>query len=264
MAALPFACIPLPLGTIATGNETAAKLALHLGEFAYIGMTWRSAGNANLWIRGDFGSARDVDFVSLLSANALPGTTIRVRLGDTQAAVDGTAAYDSGALSFISPGITREDGLYHSHLELPSLQTRRWWRIDIGGHTGDFEAAKLVLGKKVVPSRYYSAGFEFGVEDLGEISLNRWGVPDESQGLIFRTLRFTLGWITEAEYETSWRPLAEKLGKRRVAHWCFDPAATTYRQARTYFGWLSDAPYATGGVNKPGTFSQDFVVNSMI
>jgi len=265
MAALPFAVKPLALGAMATGNETAGKLAAYLGETKYIGMTWRSTGASNVWIRGDFGTAQVIDFISLLSANALSGTTIRVRLGDTQAHVDGASSpYDSGVLPFISPSITRPDGLYHSHLQLGTPQTRRWWRIDIGSHTGDFEAAMLIMGQMITPARYYSQGHKFGVEDMGDVKVNRWGVPDETDGLIFRTLEFTLGWMDEAEFETKFRPLTEAIGKRGVALWCFDPAATTYRQARTYFGWLKDAPYATVGTAKPGTVSHDFSILSMI
>lgn len=263
MAALPFAVRPHPLYDIATGNQRTEKPALHLGEFKAIGMTWRSNGNANLWARGHFGYGRGTDFMSVLAANAQPGTTIRLRLGDTQAEVDGSAPYDSGAVPFISPAITREDGLYHCHLEFP-WSVRGWWRIDIGGHSGDFEAAKMVVGERVAPSRYYSPGFEFGVEDLGDISINRWGVPEETDGLIFRSLRFKLGWMTKVEFETKFRPLAERLGKRGVALWCFDPEATAYRQAQTYFGWLRDAPYATGGATWPGIYEQEFSILSMI
>lgn len=264
MAALPFAVIPTPLGTIATGNEQTAKPAVHLNEFMDIGMTWRSTGNTNLWVRGDFGSAKPIDFVSMLDANALAGTTIRVRLGDTQTHVDGTAPYDSTALPFISPSIARNDGLYASHLQLPSLQTRRWWRIDIAGHTGDFEVANLVMGQRATPARYYSSGFERGVQDQGDITIGRWGVADISDGLIMRTLRFELGWLDEAEYENTFAPLVESLGKRNVALWCFDPAATVYRQARTYFGWLKDSPLGIGGKFKPGTYSQEYSILSLI
>ncbi len=216
MAMLPFCVVPLPLGTVATGNELAERPAVHLGEFKHIGMVWRSSGNSNLWIRGDMGSAKAIDFCSLIMANAQAGTTIRLRLGDSQAQVDGSAPYDSGAVAFISPSITRDDGLYSSHLELPSVQTRRWWRIDIGGHSGDFEAAKLVLGQRVTPSSYYSGGFEFGAEDLGTSTFTQWGVPDETDGLIFRSLRFTLAWLNETEFETKFRPVIERLGRRGV------------------------------------------------
>lgn len=266
MAALPFCVVPHALGTVAAGNELASNPASHLGEFDTIGMTWKSSGNSNLWVRGDFGVARRVDFMSMLLAEALPGTTIRLRLGDSQAEVDGTADYDSGALAFISPAITRTDGLYHSHLELPSVQTKRWWRIDIGGHTGDFEAAGLVLGERITPANFYNPGWSMGVDDLGELDVSRYGVADETPGRIFRTLDFRLGWLSESDFETKMRPLVETLGRRRPALWCFDPTANAYRQARTYFGWLRNPPVATHSVNTPegARFEQEFQVLSMV
>jgi hypothetical protein len=264
MVSLPFLLKPHSLGTIASGNERAEKPAVHLGVLDAIGMTWRSNGASNLWIRGDFGSARPIDFVSLVHANAQAGTTIRVRLGDTQAEVDGTADYNSGVLPFIAPSIDREDGLYSSHLELLSLQTKRWWRIDIAGHTGDFEAAKLVLGKRIIPSRYYSSGFEFGDQDMGTLELTKWGIPDRQDGLILSTLKFKLGWIDEAEYEGKIRPLMRSVARREVLMACFDPTPNAYRQSRTFLGWLKDDPFAVGGGLKPGTFAQDFSILSMI
>lgn len=432
MPTLPFAVIPIALGTVTSGNERATNLASHLGELDTIGMTWKSTGNANLWARGNFASAKPVDFASVLRANALPGTTIRIRLGATQAEVDaeplvianqanttvtslgagvyraektagaaatydasavsstgiagdfvlriralqtdksmfigidaaptvsndhltidrsinfnsageirgyengtlvagplsyttadyfflqrvGTAitmsrgtgptiatatatwtftadastfffdssiadtngavevkmiagagtSYDSGALAFISPSITRDDALYSSHLELSTAQTTTWWRIDIAGHTGDFEAAMLILGKKVTPTTYYNPGWEMGVHDLGDIEIGRYGVPDETPGKIFRTLSFRFGWLSETDYETKWRGLAETLGKRRTALWCFDPTANVYRQSRSYYGWVRNPLVATHVANTPDgpRFQKDFEILSMI
>lgn len=265
MPQLPFVVIPTPLGTITTGNEISAKPASHLNEFLDIGMTWKSSGNTNLWVRGDFGSGgKKVDFVSLLGANAQAGTTIRFRFADTQAAVDGTADYDSGVQPFISPSITSDDGLYHSHWSLPFVHLKRWWRIDIGSHTGDFEAANLILGQKVTPSRYYSAGFEMGVQDQGDLEFGRWGVGDQTSGLILRTLKFDLEWLTETEEMTMFAPLMKKIGLRNPALWCFDPEATVYRQAKTYFGVVKGNPFATGGQTKPGNYSRSFSILSLI
>lgn len=264
MASLPFVVVPHPLGTITTGNEITAKPASHLGEFKDIGMTWKSSGNTNLWVRGDFGSAKAVDFVSLISANAIAATTIRIRLGDTQTEVDGTADYDSGAQAFISPSITREDGLYHSHWELPSVQTKRWWRIDIGSHTGDFEASVLALGQRLIPARYYSAGFESGIEDQGDLNFGRWGVVDDVPGVMLRTLKFELGWLSEAEEYVTFEPLMRKLGKRGFALWCFDPTPSAYRQQKTFFGRVTENPYSVGGKFAPGTYSREFSIQSVI
>lgn len=255
--------VPLDLGTMTTGNEAAGYPAINLKRFKAIGLTWKSTGNTNLWVRGDLGTAQAIDFFSIVSANAQPGTTIRLRLGDTQAAVDGTAAYDSGAVALINPSITRGDGLYHSHLELPSVQTRRWWRIDIGGHTGDFQASMLVLGRKVTPSRFYNLDFEFGTKDLGSMNWGRFGVMDEEPGSILRTVDMTLGWVSEAEFEASFRPMLESLGRRGVVHVCFDPQANTYRQAKTFMGILAKSPYAKG-IRKPQTYTMDFSLESFI
>lgn len=262
----PFAVIPLDLGTIATGNEKSNRLASHVNEFKNPGMVWESTGASSVWIRGDFGSAQEVDFIALLGTNATATTTFRLRLGDDQTEVDGTADYDSGAELIINPAITTTDGIYHSHFELPSTQTERWWRIDIGSHTGDFRCMAVVLGKRVNFADFYNGdgGVEFGFQDLSDLSLGGYGVSEEVEGIMLRTLRMNFGWMSEADRFSNFSPLVKALGKRGVAHWCFDPEATTKRQDKTYFGWLTELPSF-----RPSTFKQDrwqapFNITSMI
>lgn len=254
---------PINLGTIATGNETTGHEASLLNRLDAIGLTWKSSGNTNLWVRGQLAALTDIDFMAMLSANALPGTLIRLRLGTSQAQVDGTAPYDSGALPFISPSITREDGLYHSHLEIPSVQSASWFRIDITGHTGNFEASMVAMGEKIEPTRFYNPEFEYGIEDLGSLDISRWGVFDEQPGKIMRRLDFVLSWQTEEEWETSFRPMIEAMGQRSPLYCCFDPEPSVYRQARTYHGVLRKPPFARG-VKKPRTVSQEFSFLSVI
>jgi hypothetical protein len=105
-----------------------------------------------------------------------------------------------------------------------------------------------------------------GVEDLGDIDVGRYGVVDETPGRIMRTLNFQLGWLSEVDFETKFRPLVEAIGKRRPAFWCFDPTANAYRQARTYFGWLRNQLVATHTANTPDgpRFSKGFDVLSMV
>lgn len=434
MPSLPFAVIPAPLGTVASGNERTTNPASHLGEFDAIGMTWRSNGSGNLWARGDLGASSPViDFASVVAANAVAGTLWRIRLGASQTAVDGTPSisdlaalanqsmtlldtttrehraqksggaaegwdsfgssfasypgdfvarirpkqansnlivgllpsssltaitnfshniilrssgiaeagastalhdvalgayatdsywflervgtdlyirkggtgsvetstvahrftgvtgtanlgvaigsmgarvdliykedfYDSVYQTFISPSIERPDGLYTSHFELPFARGHRWWRLDVIGHTGDFEAAALVLGKRLTPANYYSPGWTRGIEDLGSFDMTRWGIADAEPGLIFRTLDFRLGWQTEADFETLFQPLMQKLGKRGVALWCFDPTSSVYRQSKTYLGWMRGALAATHSTQTPAgiRYEQEFDILSMI
>lgn len=261
----PIVIRPLDLGeAIVCGNAVDGHGVSHLRRHKAPGLTWKTSNSTSVWARGDLGTTQSIDFCALVAANALPDTKIRLRLGNTQAEVDGGAApYDSTALDFISPAVTTEDGLYHSHLELPSIVSARWWRIDITGHTGAFEASNLVLGAQLIPSHFYNPDYEHAGMDLGDIEFTNFGVPDETPGLLWRTIEFTLGWQTEDEYETKWRALAEKTGRRIPIYLVFDPEPTAYRQNRTYMGFF-DKPISSRGARKPRNMEQEFKVISYI
>jgi hypothetical protein len=187
------------------------------------------------------------------------GNAYDVRLMDTAA----MPSYDSGYQTLIAPAITASSGLYHSHLELGSASAATWWRLDISGHSGDFELADLVLGQKTEPSKFYNFDWEYGAEDLGAADIGRFGVIEVTPGIVVRTIAFALAWQTEAEFEASFRPMLEELGRRGIIYCVFDPEATVYRQARTYMGLFGKPPFARG-VRKPRTFSQDFLIRSFI
>lgn len=242
MADTPFFVEPLPFTVISTNNELAANPAAHLAEFQYAGMVWRTSsitgGNATVTL--DLGSLQDVDFVSVMAANALPGTTIRVDMDNTNTTLGGgSPTYTSGVLPFISPAVSGRP-YYHSHLEIGSVQTRRYAQIIIAGHTGAFEAAFIVLGRRVRPQRFYETEWEAGPDDQGAFAVNRNGVPSIADGSVLDAVAFELGWITEAEYETAFRPMLKRLGRRNPVFVSFDPAPTSYRQARTFFGTMRD------------------------
>ena len=112
-------------------------------------------------------------------------------------------------------------------------------------------------------SWFYNYDFEFGVEDMGGMEVTRFGVMNEEPGVVMRTASFTLAWVTEAEFEASFRPMIEKLGKKGIVFAAFDPDPTTYRQAKTYMGIMRKAPFARG-VRKPKTYQMDFEILSFI
>lgn len=255
---------PLDLGAITASAANSGHPVFALNRHKAIGVTWQADATSGLWARGKFDTTQTVNFAAMVAANAQVGTTIQLRLGNTQADVDGSSApYDSGALTFINPAIMREDDLYHSHLEMASPVAALWWRIDIGGHTGSFEASSLILGQSIEPSRFYNYDWQYGVRDLGTMDFTRYGVLDEEPGVIFRTVEFTLGWVSEAEYEASFRPLVENAGKRGIVYVVFDPQPSSYRQARTFMGVLDKPPFAKG-IRKPRTFELDWSIVSMI
>lgn len=262
----PIFVLPIDLGDMITDSAELGHAAHNLAEFKAPGTTWKASASGDHWVRGAWTSAQTVDFCAVIAANATAATKYRLRLGNSQADVDGSSApYDSGEIDFIAtaPVVAPDDGLYHSHLELPSAQTAMWWRLDFIDNPEPIEASMVVMGKKVTPSRFYNLDYEQGVDDLGEVQVNRWGVMDETDGLVWRKLDFSLAWISEAEFEQSFRPMMQRLGSRGVVYCCFDPTDSEYRQARTYMGVLSKSLFARG-VKKPRTFQQDFSIRSFI
>jgi hypothetical protein len=268
MPSKPFAVIPADLGSFDTvASEVAGHPASNLGEFNHIGMTWKTEDSAgpvnNCWIIGDFApNAPQIDFVSLLHA-AVPSTATWL-FALTDDATLATYDFSTGFIPFMDPVITREDGLYSTHLELPAPLTHRYWYLEIRGVPAALEAAKLIVGKKIEFANYYSPGFEFGTEDLGDMEIGRWGVPEETPGLIFRRLTAKFGWMSRADMDEKFRPLVERVGKRTPILFCMDPEATVNRQARTYFGWLREPPFFTGAVNKFDRYEAEFSILSMI
>lgn len=261
MAGKPFAVVPLELPAIVTGNAAATNPVTNLNVFDLINATWKSIGNTNLYVRIDFGANAVFDVVSLLGTNAQSGTTIRIRAGDSQAEVDGAADYDSGVVQLWASSGLGAKTFYHSMNEIPQ-QTKRWLRIDIGSHTGDFEAGVLVVGKKIQPSRFYETAYDRGVDDLGSVDFTRNGTPLKLDGAKLRTLTFQMSWITEAEMETSFRPLDEAVGLTGEVLWVFDPDAGSYRHDRMYYGYQREKSSITKRAYN--MFQKEFSIVSMI
>lgn len=250
----PFAVIPNAFTVDGVGNEKANRPATHAAEFKNYGMIWESSGASSVWVRGYFSEAVQIDFLGLLGTNATGSTTMRLRLGDNASEVNGTADYDSGTIVIRDPDPAPDTGVYHGHHELPAIEAKQWFRIDIGSHTGDFQAMAIVLGLKRQFADFYNGGdgVEFGFSDRGDIEIGSFGVVSEDDGFIMRTLQMQFGWMTTADYREKFAPLAKGIGKRGVALWCFDPEETDQRQDKTFFGWLKDMP-----TFRPSTWKQD-------
>lgn len=262
----PFAVLPERLTNISGGNARANRSIAHLAQHKYVGMLWESAGSSNLHAMGQFQDGDvPIDFASMMSANAGPSTTIRVRLGSSSSAVSGSgAAYDSGALPFINPAITRADGRYHSHLELDTPVTASWWRVDIGGHTGDFSACMQILGLKREPARFQNRDREIGFEDLGSVAFSRNGVLSDTRGSVLRKLLFRLQWVSDAEFWTQWYELGLRHddATARMIYWCLAPHEHEYRQNNTFLGTMR--PPLMKGNNYPKDNQTDFELRAIL
>lgn len=262
----PFAVLPLALKNISTNNAKSNRGATHLAWPEYPGMIWETDDvGGGVFVRGQFDGVRNVDFCSLMATNAQAGTTLRLRLGATQPEVDGTAPYDSGALPIIDPARAEESGLYHSHLELPAIEEASWWRIDIGGHSGEFAASTLILGEKREPSNFYNRDRQVGFEDLGSLEIARNGVIADTPGAVLRTLLFRLQWVSDEEFWTLWAPMARRRadGGKQIVLWAFDPEPTVRRQAKTFLGYMARDIFMRGN-DFPKANQMDFQLRAIL
>ena len=262
MASLPFFVKPIPFTILGCNNQLSSNPASNLADFHYAGATWKTSGVANKWMIGDFGSAQTVDFVGNLSSNAEAAARYMFALNTT--AMDGIgtgAAYSSGFLTFVSPAVTGRS-LYHSHLEIGTPQTYRYFNHYIIDQVGDFESAFLVIGKKIQPARYYDNDYERGFEDLSRFDLGRNGVPDIAYGSVLPSLKFTLSWLSEDEHENYIDPLLKACGTTEPLYVCFDPESTANRQGRTFFGRISASK--RGQRRHFNVWQRDFEFTSLI
>lgn len=265
----PIIMRPYAFSSLSSDNARAGYGAVNAGRFKAAGVVYRSDGSTNVNLKGHFGAGGlPIDFVALLSCNATSSTTARFKLGSSAANAASGVSYDSGAQVIRSPApaVERADGLSHWFWELPSAVSgsgANYCQLDIGSHTGDFEASMLVVGKKVQADRSYNLDYGFGADDLGGADLSNWGVVEDTGGVVRRSLDFALAWESEAKFETEFRPLIETVGQREPVYVCLDPQATSYRQARTYFGLLKRPLFARGS-RRPGTFLQEYSIISLV
>lgn len=266
----PLICLPMALDEIVCGNAQPGYYADHLARHDAAGVVWRTDGNSNVWAAGRFaGGSSTIDFVALLLTNADASTKARLRLGNgfDDAASGGEGDSTASLIRSPTPSVERRDGLSHWFFAFDAPVTATHWHLEITDHTGDFQASALVIGSKVVPSRFYNLDYSRGMRDLGDFKIGRWGVPEDTGGQTQRTIEFALGWIDEAEFEDSFLPMMERLrdanGNLVPLYCCFDPAASSYRQSRTYFGYLGK-PLVARGIRKPKTYTQEFSIVSLI
>jgi hypothetical protein len=261
MAGIPFFVLPLAFTINAVGNQATTNPATNLAEFLYAGMTWKTTSAASCYVIVDLGAVQPIDFVGLLQTNAGSADTWIVTADATLSGITGTPSYSSGSLPIISPTVTGRSG-YNSHLELSSRISVRYIKVSMTIAGAYLETPFLVIGKKVAPARYYEPEWESGPDDQSIFAISRQGVPDIAPGRMLRRAAFTLSWMTEDEMESQIYPLLLAAGKTNPVFCCFDPAATIYRQNRTFFGWLTDT-------SKPkrkafNRFEKSFEVQSLI
>lgn len=245
MARQPFIVIPHEPVSIGSLLEAPGRPASHLLEYLYPGMVWRSGATfAFNSFNMDLGSPKPIDFMALLGLEANVAATGQMLIA-ASAIEDNPSVYGGPIkpMPDIYPSPVSPSFQFQWFQELPSPivgQFPRFWWANQDGFQGG--ATFLIVGNKITFQRYAEHDWEIGVDDNSTVAFTRSGVPDIAQGVIQRTLSFTMKWVSEAEYYEKIAPLDEAVGRQKPVLICFDPDAGSRRQALTFFGLLTENP----------------------
>lgn len=237
---------PLPI-VAASASGTMVGDPLNMGN-DYAGVIWRSAQGGNAYAVLDLGSDVPLDTILLFGVwGNFDMSTARLRIAlATQSQGPLFSTPDSFWLApahyLLAEGEPLRVGscvfqwaappgapaavryVYLNAIDLPS--------------TGYVDFARAVVGKRIQLERNFGFGAGFGVRDLGSLDFSRRGVLQRTRGKKLRTASLTFSNINRDEVEATTKPLLEQLGNTEMAAVVIDPSASTYRQARSYFGPL--------------------------
>jgi len=124
---------------------------------------FRTTGTTE-YVVADLLSAKSITLVWLGFTNLTSAATWRIRGATSEANLTGAPGYDSGSLTFWPRNDLDDLGYerFHGFHVLPSVQTFRYWRIDlvdVGNTDGYLQAGRLYIANPWEPSR--GKGFQW-------------------------------------------------------------------------------------------------------
>jgi hypothetical protein len=187
------------------GHADAGHPSSHLAEFDTIGMTWKTSSAAAAHHRRRFRLGKD---------GRVPVDAERqCRLRSDDPAADGHDERRQQLRQRVhdlrQSRITRDDGLYHSHFELPSAQTYRYFAVE-HERADRVRSAALVLGAKVTPANYYSPGWEIGRRGSRGYRCRPLWCGRRDPGPDHADAQLPAGVDVGGDFETKFRPLVER------------------------------------------------------
>lgn len=191
---------------------------------------WRVTDTGNAYVTIDFGSATTFNVIFLGHTNADTNTTWRIRGGDTEAEVNGTADEDTGSIDLWPGSADLSDWPTTPAFKyLSSAWTERWVRIDITNiSTSYFEAGRLFIANAWQPATnmLYNTQFPSWHEDVQRVYSHGGGVYPAIRSRYLRT-SFTVR-STQADILGNAHELGITQGVSEDVLFVFDPAETVY------------------------------------
>ena len=247
---------PYSLTATAT-SETSSMPASNLDKVQPSDI-WRSTSLTGQSIAVDLGSAKAVTALALMFTNLTASASWRVQAGTTTGVTD----YDAGTVTAWA-GATQNTDRPHAFLDLTtSAQTYRYWKItltDAANPAGYFQAGRLVIASAFQGTRNYGFGAGRGFKDLSTQKDAFGGQLIVEEKAKRPVVSFEVNWLTATEMEATVLELQRNMTGAVFA--MLDPATSTYRQGRMYYGRLSLEPVIISAFN---VFSTRFTVEGLI
>ena len=225
-----FIVVPRSFTVLANSASTTPTTYLQNDE---PGLVWRTTGASSNYVTVQL-AAGSLNVISLAGTNLVAGDTIRIRLGNSQASVEGSSA-PVDRTATIAAG-TPQNGTSFVIDKLSSPVTYTFARIDFTSVAGSYvEVSRLILGSAIVTDGIdVNAEFTFDNQTVNRLD------PYHSKP----TWKISLSGFKDAQFWNEWgdtlRSISKKIG------FLFVPDLTSsYVQQQTIFGYVTAIPKAT-------------------
>lgn len=240
---------PIPFTVLAqSGGVTPTSYLLNDEK----GLVWRTANLTGNYITAQLDGSV-IDTVAIVGSNLIAGNTVRFRLGNTQAAVEGSSAAIDVTIGLAAGTADTNQALLFHKLTTPAAHG--FLRIDFTAASNPdtfLEFSRLVVGKSVICDGV-SAGVEFGYDNQTVSSLDREATKP--------MWKFTVSGFTEATYWSLWHPLLKVLGDKRGFLFIPD-LQSDYLQQQALFCYVTST--SKGSATNSDYYMIDIQVQSLL
>lgn len=191
----------------------------------------------------DLGSAQDIRQLALLYTTLDGGDSIRITASNNADGVT-AAVLDTGVMVADAVALARPSGYRHFfYHRLAGSQSARYVRVTAAIAGANAYAGRLVVGTPFQPELNANFGdASWGYEELDQPELLDSGVEVLYENDAPPVFQFTLGELSEAEFNASLEPLSRLQHEGVPVLVVRRPDAHTYRHNALYYGLLRMSP----------------------
>lgn len=250
--------VPVPIQTWTGGAPVAGYPVTNLGT---------DSPNEQFWSTGTYfdieTDGSPIDTFCLMNTNWPASVVWTAKASATQAGL-AAPSYTSPVTTFqVSPGLPGRPG-YHGLIRLAAPQSYRWWRLQFtSGNTppGNLWVASFFCCGLAKTAKNIAADKVETPLDYGSVERLRDGSADRRSGYRGRRVEFEIALMTEAQWETQFSDLRQRIGLTDPCLAIPNSKAGAFLHDRILYG-----PLATNRVDQPFAprFTKSLAIESLI